>query len=172
MHRPDAFLTNFVTFVLRHKVGVSTAFTVLGLDQIAKVLIIFTLAVGDSWPHSTSLRLTHVTNTGSTFDLFSGHTTILIAMSAIGIALVFGFYWSRARTGARAQVTFGLMLAGCAGNLADRLVLGHVTDFIDILPWFIFNVADVSILLGLLGFLWDIPNVMSQHSGKSISQNE
>ena len=104
-------------------------------------------------------RLTHVVNTGDTLDLFSGHTTVLIAISVTGIGLLFALYWYRTRTGARAQVTFGLLLAGAAGNLVDRLVLGHVTDFIDVVPWFIFNVADVSILLGLVGFVWDIPEV-------------
>ena len=104
-------------------------------------------------------RLTHVVNTGNTLDLFSGHTTVLIAISVTGIGLLFALYWYRTRTGARAQVTFGLLLAGAAGNLVDRLVLGHVTDFIDVVPWFIFNVADVSILLGLVGFVWDIPEV-------------
>ncbi len=125
------------------------------------MLIIATLAVGDSWPQGGLFRLTHVTNIGNTLDLFSGHTTALIAISAVGICLLFALYWSRSKIGTRAQVTFGLMLAGAAGNLIDRMVLGHVTDFIDVIPWFIFNVADVSILLGLAGFSWDIPNLMS-----------
>ena len=44
------------------------------------------------------------------------------------------------------------MLAGAMSNLVDRLAFGHVVDFIDILPWFIFNVADIAILSGLIGF--------------------
>lgn len=159
MHRQVTFPAHLTTFVLRHRVGMSTALAALALDQIAKVLIIWTLAIGDSWPAGGLFRLTHVTNTGNTLDLFSGHTTALIAISATGICLLFALYWSRAKTGARTQVTFGLMLAGAAGNLVDRLVLGHVTDFIDVVPWFIFNVADVSILVGLMGFFWDIPDV-------------
>ena len=128
----------------------STALAALALDQVAKLLIIRTLAIGDSWPQGALFRLTHVTDLGNTLELFSGHTVALITISAVGICLLFALYWSRLRTGARAQVTFGLMLAGAAGNLADRLILGRVTDFIDIVPWFIFNVADVSILLGIL----------------------
>ena len=37
-----------------------------------------------------------------------------------------------------------------AGNLVDRLALGHVT--VDVVPWLIFNVADASIAIGLIGF--------------------
>ena len=65
----------------------------------------------------------------------------------------------------RTQITFGLLLAGVVGNLAGRLIVGHVTDFIDVVPWFIFNVADVSILVGFVGFAWDIPDVVARLPG-------
>ena len=159
MCKQIAYPMDLVAFILRHRVGISTALAALAIDQVAKLLVIWTLAIGDSRPIGGLFRLTHVVNTGNTLDLFSGHTTVLIAISVMGIGLLFGLYWSRTRTGAQAQVTFGLMLAGTVGNLVDRLVFGHVTDFIDVVPWFIFNVADISILLGLVGFIWDIPNV-------------
>ena len=44
------------------------------------------------------------------------------------------------------------MFAGAFGNLADRLTLGHVTDFIDVGPWYIFNLADASIVTGIVIF--------------------
>ena len=66
-------------------------------------------------------------------------------------------HWPRPKTGIRTQITFGMMLAGTVGNLTDRLVFGHVTDFIDVVPWFIFNVADVAILIGCISFVMDIP---------------
>ena len=159
MYKQIAHLMDLAAFILRHRVGISTALAALAIDQVAKLLVIWTLAIGDSWPVGGLFRLTHVVNTGNTLDLFSGHTTVLIAISVMGIGLLFALYWFRTRTGARAQFTFGLLLAGAGGNLVDRLVLGHVTDFIDVVPWFIFNVADVSILLGLVGFVWDIPEV-------------
>lgn len=148
-----------MTFTLRHRTGIATTTMALTLDQVAKMLVIGTLAVGDSWPLFGMFRITHVTNAGNSLDLFSGHTLVLITISTVGIGLLFALYWTRARTGARAQVTFGLMLAGACGNVIDRLVFGHVTDFIDVVPWFVFNVADVAILLGLAGFMWDITHM-------------
>ncbi len=159
MYEQIASLTGLGTFILRHRVGMSTSLVVLAVDQVAKSMVVRALAIGDSWEVVGPFRLTHVVNMGNTLDLFSGHTTLLIAISTAGIALLFALYWSRVRTGASAQVTFGLMLAGVGGNLLDRLVLGHVTDFIDVVPWFVFNVADVAILLGLVGLVWDIPGV-------------
>ena len=82
--------------------------------------------------------------------------------STIGIGVLFAFYRPRPNTGIRPQLTFGLMLAGAVGNLVDRVVFGQVTDFIDIVPWFIFNVADMSILIGLIGFAWDLPDVTAR----------
>ena len=48
----------------------------------------------------------------------------------------------------------GMMLAGAIGNLADRLRLGFVVDFIDIGPWPIFNLADSLIVVGIGIIVW------------------
>ena len=44
----------------------------------------------------------------------------------------------------------GLIFAGTVGNLIDRLARGYVTDFIDIGPWPTFNVADSSMVCGVI----------------------
>ena len=155
-------IADFAAFVLRHRVGPLTTIVALALDQVAKLLVMRTLAVGESWPLDGFFRLTHVTNSGSALELFSGHTIALIVVSTIGIGVLFAFYRPRPNTGIRPQLTFGLMLAGAVGNLVDRVVFGQVTDFIDIVPCFIFNVADMSILIGLIGFAWDLPDVTAR----------
>ena len=48
------------------------------------------------------------------------------------------------------------------GAVIGTLVFGHVTDFIDVVPWFTFNVADMSILIGLIGFAWDLPDATAR----------
>jgi signal peptidase II len=53
------------------------------------------------------------------------------------------------------RLALGLQLGGAMGNLADRVRLGKVTDFIDVGPWPSFNVADSSIVVGvaiIIGF--------------------
>ena len=55
------------------------------------------------------------------------------------------------------RIAFGLQLGGAIGNLIDRFRLGHVTDFIDIGSWPIFNVADSAIVVGiglLIFYFW------------------
>ena len=109
--------------------------------------------------------MTHTANFGSTLDLFSEHSTAPIAISMAGICTLFVLYWPRPETGVRTQITFGLLLAGVVDNLADRLIVGHVSDFIDVVPWFIFNMPDVAILTGFFGFVWDLPDVATRFLG-------
>ena len=46
-------------------------------------------------------------------------------------------------------VALGLLIGGSAGNLVDRIRLGHVTDFIDLEYWPAFNLADTFIVTGV-----------------------
>jgi signal peptidase II len=59
------------------------------------------------------------------------------------------------------RVSLGLQLGGAMGNLVDRILRGYVVDFVDIGFWPIFNIADLSIVLGvaiLAYFLWEEEN--------------
>ncbi len=148
---------NLGRFVCRHRVGALTALAALAVDQATKQWVAWTLAIGESWPQHGPFQLTHVANTGSAYSLFSGHTVALIVFSFIGIGVLFVLYWPHPKTGVRAQLSFGLMIAGLTGNLVDRVVFGHVIDFIDVVPWFIFNIADAAVLLGIVFFACDVP---------------
>ena len=50
MYKQIAHLMDLAAFMLRHRVGISTALAALAIDQVAKLLVIWTLAIGDSWP--------------------------------------------------------------------------------------------------------------------------
>ena len=127
---------------------------VLATDQLTKFIVRQTLDWRHSWPYSGVFRFTHVHNTGSAFGLFQDQNLVLLVVSVIGI-LVLGFiYGSQAQPGRIMRASIALMLGGAAGNLLDRLLLGHVTDFIDIGPWPVFNLADSSIVTGLILMGW------------------
>ena len=164
-------MTRLAAFILRHRVGIITTILLLVLDQAAKLAVVRVIPVGESWPAAGFLHLTHARNLGSTLDLFSGHTIALIVGSTVCIAMLMALYWPRPKTGARPQVAFGMLLAGAIGNLIDRVLFGHVIDFIDVLPWFIFDVADIAILVGLIGFAWDIPDVTARLLTESHEQS-
>jgi len=118
------------------------------------------------------LDLRLVLNQGAVFGLGAQHRGLLMIFTvlAVGFAL-FIFGWKTAATSRLAHVGIGLVLAGALGNLWDRLLFSRVRDFLHMLPgwrlpfgltwpggsaeiWpWIFNVADVLLLAGLVVFL-------------------
>ncbi len=130
------------------------AAVVLLLDQSTKALIVGWLNWGESWPVEGFFRFTHARNTGTAFSLFQGHSNILSIVAVIAVGVLLWVYWS---TGAKSfilRVALGLQLGGALGNLLDRLQQGYVTDFIDVGPWPIFNVADSAISVGMVLMVW------------------
>jgi signal peptidase II len=124
------------------------------LDQLTKYVVRAFLPLRDSFPQEGFLRITHTYNTGSAFGLFQGQNTPLILVSVVGIAVLAWVYSSQLRVTGLLRLSLGMQIGGAAGNLLDRLRLGHVTDFIDVGPWPVFNLADSSIVLGLILLAW------------------
>ena len=125
------------------------AAAVFALDQLTKYLVRANLAIGESWPAEGFFRLTHGTNTGTIFGLFPQQTLLLTLASFFAIGFVIYFYRAHGGNGWLSQVNVGLLLGGAFGNLLDRLAWAKVTDFIDVGPWPIFNIADSSIVVGI-----------------------
>ncbi|MCH7606804.1 MAG: signal peptidase II, partial [Chloroflexi bacterium] len=123
-------------------------------DQVTKFLVQRFLFFGESFPREGFLRLSHTHNTGSAFGLFQGQNTPLIVVALVGIAILVLIYHSQRHPSALLRLSIGLQLGGAFGNLADRLFLGYVVDFLDVGPWPVFNVADSSIVVGLVLLAW------------------
>ena len=126
----------------------------LSLDQLTKFVVRQTLEWHYSWPAYGFFRFTHVQNTGSAFGLFQGNNLPLLIVSLVGVAVLAYIYHTQERPGILMRVSIALMLGGALGNLVDRMWQGHVTDFIDVGPWPVFNLADSSIVVGLLIMAW------------------
>jgi signal peptidase II len=127
------------------------AATVFVLDQATKAIIRDWLAVGESWPSEDWLvKLTHVTNTGAAFGILQGQGLFLTITAVIAIGAIVFYYAYPPLEHGLMRVAMGLLLGGAFGNLLDRLRFGEVTDFIDFPRYPEFNVADSSIVIGLV----------------------
>ncbi len=126
-----------------------TIVAVLAADRLTKDLIKANFYIGESWPAEGFARITHGTNTGTAFGLLPNQTMFLIVASIIAIGFLVYFYRAYALPKPILRFAIGLQLGGAFGNLYDRLAYGAVTDFIDIGPWPIFNIADSSICIGM-----------------------
>lgn len=123
-------------------------------DQFSKYLVRESLLLHESFPREGFLRITHTFNTGSIFGLFQGHNTPLILVSFIGVAVLVLLYRTQRFPTGPLRLSLGLQLGGAFGNLVDRVRLGYVTDWVDVGPWPVFNVADASIVTGLVILAW------------------
>lgn len=127
---------------------------VLLLDQLTKYLVIQLLSPGLSFPFQGFFRITHVHNSGSAFGILQGLNTPLIFISFIGIIILVLIYLNHPHPSNLLRFGLALQLGGAFGNVVDRIRLGYVTDFIDIGPWPVFNLADASIVTGLMILAW------------------
>jgi signal peptidase II len=124
---------------------------VFGLDQLTKAAIRGWLAIGESWPSDGWLvKITHVTNTGAAFGILQGQGLFLTVTAVIAIGAIVFYYMFPPLEHGLLRLAMGLELGGAAGNLLDRVRFGHVTDFIDFPRYPEFNVADSSIVIGLI----------------------
>ena len=123
-------------------------------DQFTKFLARTFLPFRDSFPDYGFFRFTHAQNTGSAFGLFQGNNFPLILVAIFGIAVLVLVYYTQRRRTTLLRTSLGLQIGGALGNLIDRIRLGHVTDFLDVGAWPVFNIADSSIVIGLVLLGW------------------
>ena len=118
-------------------------------DQLTKHVVTSELRIDESASVIGPFSIHRVQNSGIAFGLFSSATAIVIVLTAIAVGWMLVFF---ARSGSRHPVipaALGLLIGGSVSNLADRVRLGHVTDFIDVSRWPAFNLADTFIVLGV-----------------------
>ncbi|MDR0595870.1 MAG: signal peptidase II [Puniceicoccales bacterium] len=130
-------------------------------DQVSKLL-------ADRWLIGRRITvlpkfffLSYTRNSGAAWSIFQGNGVLL---GIIGIFVLVAIFALRKRLEIKQrsnQFAFGMICAGIAGNIIDRLSCGHVVDFIDLrlgtFCWPVFNIADASICSGIfLYFLFTI----------------
>ena len=151
-------------FILTDTLAMLVFALTLAVDQFSKALVREGLRIGESVPAEGFFRLTHVTNSGAIFGLFPNQAVVMTAASVVGIGVLLYFYHAHAGGDWRVRVSMGLLLGGAVGNLIDRLVLGRVTDFLDVGAWPVFNLADSSIVTGviILAVVYLFPNFLAR----------
>ncbi len=118
------------------------------LDQAAKAAIEANLVPGEKVDVLGPLSLTLAHNDGVAFGLASGGGVALVALTIAALIFV-GVLFALNPTRPGMWVAIGLLAGGALGNLIDRVRAGEVTDYLDVLSWPPFNLADVAITLGV-----------------------
>ena len=125
-------------------------------DQLTKHIVASQLWLDENVKVIGPFSIHHVQNSGIAFGLFAQATGVVIVLTLVAVGWMIVYFF---RSGARhplLPVAVGLLIGGSISNLADRIRLGHVTDFLDLRYWPAFNLADSFIVIGvaiLLGAL-------------------
>ena len=121
----------------------------IAADQVTKQVVGRTLALGESVDIVGPFSIHHVQNSGIAFGLFASRTGLVIGVTAVAVGLMLWFFARSGRRHPVLPVALGLVLGGSIANLIDRVRLGHVTDFLDLVAWPAFNLADTFIVVGV-----------------------
>jgi signal peptidase II len=147
--------------------GLTVAAATAALDQAAKLWLLFGLDL----PARGIVRITPFLdlvltwNTGISYGLFRQEGPLgqaaLLGLKAIAVLLL--WIWLSRTSSRLAALSLGLIIGGAVGNAIDRLAYGAVADFVLFhittasfsFNWYVFNLADVAIVAGVIGLLFE-----------------
>ncbi len=130
------------------------AAVIVALDQWTKWLVRTNIPAGAKWlPDSLQwlspyARIVHWYNTGAAFGIFQDGGMVFTVLAFIVIGAIIYYFPQVDKNDWTLRLAMSMQLGGAVGNLTDRLTMGHVTDFISIGNFAVFNVADASISVG------------------------
>jgi signal peptidase II len=128
------------------------------LDQVSKALVRNLIPEGSFWSPWSWLapyvRLFHISNTGVAFGMFQGKSPLFAILAAIVVVAIIYYYPQIPSQDKVLRFALAMQLGGALGNLIDRVFQGgQVTDFISVGNFFVFNVADSFITVGVIVLL-------------------
>lgn len=157
------------------RLGLIIAGIALLLDQLSKywILSVYDLPEKGSVEILPFFSLTMVWNKGISLGLFqAGSGAARWALIVITVLVtVFLLFWLAKASGAVLKTALGLVIGGAVGNIIDRVHLGAVADFVHLhgfgYSFYVFNVADAAISVGVSLLLLDAYLLSREESKKS-----
>ena len=130
------------------------AIFILLFDQISKSLIEIYFKLNESFVIVKDFfNITVAHNTGGAWSILNNHSYLFIIFSVVALIVLIRFMF-QFKNNLRNNIAFACTVAGIMSNLADRLFVGYVRDFLDFkilgYDYPIFNIADIAIVVGVL----------------------
>jgi len=136
-------------------------FFIFLFDRLSKFLILKVSQPLDHFnlPVTSFLNLNLIWNDGIAFGLFSFDDILYYHLLTLLIVLItLALIWLMLNSKGVEKLCFSMIIGGSFGNIFDRLYYNSVIDFIDFhinnFHWFIFNVADIFISLGVISLIF------------------
>jgi len=149
------------------RLGLATALIACAVDQASKLYLlkVFDLAANGPVRLGPFFDFVLTRNTGISYGLFQTDTALgqglLLATKLLAVLLL--WLWLARAPARLTALALGLIIGGAAGNAIDRLAYGWVADFVFFhiktatwrFDWYVFNLADVAIVAGVIGLLYE-----------------
>jgi signal peptidase II len=147
--------------------GVTVAAFVCLIDQASKLYLLFVYDLAANGPVRIGPFLDFILtrNTGISYGLFqsSGPLGQWILLTVKALAVILIWVWLAHARDRLTALSLGLIVGGAVGNAIDRLAYGWVADFVFFhintadwqFSWYVFNLADVAIVAGVIGLLYE-----------------
>ena len=145
------------------------------IDQITKAVTRSEMMLGESRPVIKNFfHFTYITNDGMAFGLnFPGGIYFFTSVSLLMTVFLGWYFWQQKDSHFTLRLSLALILAGAIGNLIDRILFGTVVDFFDFMigsyHWYIFNVADASVTIGMVLYIYSSIITQSEVNPKTES---
>jgi signal peptidase II len=148
----DRFIKNYWSDYL---IVLLLAGIIVGFDQWTKVLVRTHIPLGGDWlpawltwlmPYA---RVRYWYNSGAAFGIFQNGNLVFMILAIIVAGVILYYVPRTARKDWWLRLALAMQFSGAVGNLVDRIQFGHVTDFISVGSFAIFNIADASISVGV-----------------------
>ena len=130
------------------------------LDQLSKFIVHSTMSLYDSFLVIPSLLdFTYIRNEGIAFGInFEGGKIFFIIFPILITFYLISLLKNKEFEDNSSQIALYLIIGGAIGNILDRIFRGYVVDFIDFHingnHWYVFNIADSAVTIGLLFLLY------------------
>ena len=132
-------------------------FSIFLLDRLSKIYVIYLdkKYLGSELLSSKFLNIRLIWNEGIAFGLLSFNETLFYnALTFLILIIILIIFFMLSKSNGIKKFSLMMILGGAIGNVYDRIFYGAVPDFIDFhignFHWFIFNVADIFITLGVI----------------------
>jgi len=152
-------LNAIVTFIKRYwydyVILLLVAVIIVTSDQLAKIWVRANVPLGGDWLPSQLTwlmpfaRIRYWYNSGAAFGLFANGNLVFMVLAIIVAGVILYYFPRVSRKDWWLRLALMLQFSGAVGNLTDRIQFGHVTDFISVGNFAIFNIADASISVGV-----------------------
>ena len=157
--------------------GLAVAAIACLLDQASKIYLLFVFDIAAKEPVRIGpfIDIVLARNTGISYGLFQTQGPfgqgVLLAFKAAAVLLL--WIWLAHAKDRLTALSLGLIIGGAIGNAIDRLAYGWVADFVFFhistpnwrFNWYVFNLADVAIVAGVIGLLYD--SLTAGHAAKA-----